>query len=343
MSSLSATLPVPRPVSLMPVPVALPVTPPIAPALKAEAAQTIAPGWLTFQDLSGVAPADVLVVLAHPDDELFLSGRLAELAHAGHSVQVVYVTNGKAGRDISGLALQGDRLGVTREREAVRALQVLGVQRSPLFLDFMDGQTGAYPEALAEQLRAVLMQIRPGELLMYNAHDGITGHPDHIIVAQTLQRVIDTISQGATPRDRQDRQRILPLLQTQNVLQAALPQSAQPYFTSPFSQDPSWSCVRYEPDHLISQRIVLSPAVQERKARSMGQHRTQYRPADVAKMSRFITTFPVESYIRYQPARSPSRSLVVNPFNTGLPAQPGLSAVTAAQLPVPSPQRQLTA
>ena len=76
-------------------------------------------------------PADVLVVLAHEDDELGFSGTLAQLAQSGKGIQVVYATNGSQGMDLSGQGLSNDALGEARSTEAAQALKPLNITRRP--------------------------------------------------------------------------------------------------------------------------------------------------------------------------------------------------------------------
>jgi LmbE family N-acetylglucosaminyl deacetylase len=257
--------------------------------------------YLTFQDLTDVPPADVLVVLAHPDDEILLSGAVAQLAQTGKSVQMLYATNGSAGQDVSGRREADDRLGETRSEEVVRASRLLNVQRPPIILDFMDGKTDAFPDALKAQLRAVLLQVQPETLLMYNAQDGLTGHADHKNIARYLQEELDAISAGNTPQDQQARLKIARLLQNDGIYQAILPQSAASSFRYFFpATDPSWKDVRFQPDANAAFRVFLPRDTQVRKAESMRQHVSQYRNDDVQKMSGFVAAYPYETFTRYQ-------------------------------------------
>jgi LmbE family N-acetylglucosaminyl deacetylase len=257
--------------------------------------------YFTFQDISKVKPADVLVVLAHPDDELLMSGTIEQLAQSGKSVQLLYATNGSEGRDVSGRNLSDDLLGETRSEEAIQASKPLNVHRPPMILDFMDGKTGDFPEALKEQLRAVLVQAQPEMVLMYNAKDGLTGHQDHKNVATYLQQEFDAIANGQTPRDQQDRSKLSKLLQGNGIYEAILPQSASPIFRQFFPLwDPSWKDVRFQPDAKTNMRVFLPQDVLNRKQASMQQHTSQYRNEDIQKMNQFFTAYPYESFTRYQ-------------------------------------------
>ncbi|MGE0200427.1 MAG: PIG-L deacetylase family protein [Candidatus Melainabacteria bacterium] len=266
---------------------------------QAQALATAGRPYVTFRDMPGLTPADVLVVAAHPDDEFPMAGYIAELLRSGRSVQVVYATTGSAGEDVSGRGLKNDALGHQRMQEAASAMKALGNPRPPLFLDFMDGQTGAYPEALKEQLRTVLTQVRPGMALMLNSHDGLTSHPDHIHVAKGFERVLNELAAGRTPRDQADAQKVAPLLASSNVFQLVMPESAAPVFQRFFGNNPSWSGVRYQPDAVATQ-TYLPPEIQAVKINAMAQHASQYRPADIRNMAGYNAANPFEHYTRYQ-------------------------------------------
>lgn len=81
--------------------------------------------------------ADVLVVVAHEDDEVMIAGYLAKLALDEHKrVAVVYVTNGDGGGNAVGNEA-GAALGQERQMEARRALQSIGIE-NVWFLDQHD-------------------------------------------------------------------------------------------------------------------------------------------------------------------------------------------------------------
>jgi GlcNAc-PI de-N-acetylase len=71
--------------------------------------------------------ADILVVVAHPDDETMVTGYLAKAIIDEHKrVAVIFATRGNSGGDATGQE-QAAALGDEREIEAHRALSVLGV------------------------------------------------------------------------------------------------------------------------------------------------------------------------------------------------------------------------
>lgn len=93
-------------------------------------------GWPGFAQLGRAqdAPkpddrykADILVVLAHPDDDTEIAGYLAKVVFDDHKrVAVIYGTRGDAGNNHQGME-QGWTLGDVREIEGRRALAALGI------------------------------------------------------------------------------------------------------------------------------------------------------------------------------------------------------------------------
>lgn len=76
---------------------------------------------------SETAPADLMLIVPHPDDEVFSCGGIfSKMSEAGRSVVTVTLTRGGSGRTL-GLCTQAD-LPTLRERELRASLRVLGVQ-----------------------------------------------------------------------------------------------------------------------------------------------------------------------------------------------------------------------
>ncbi len=133
---------------------------------------------------------DLLLVVPHPDDEVFGSaGILARTAAAGRTATLT-LTRGAAGRTL-GLCTRSE-LADKREKELRASLAVLGVQDVTI-LDHQDyvpdadrglaehpGLAGLdFAELLAEVL-AVLNRTRPRALLTFPPN-GSNGHPDHCL------------------------------------------------------------------------------------------------------------------------------------------------------------------
>jgi len=79
--------------------------------------------------------ADVLLIVAHPDDETGVSAYLAQLLDQGKKVAAVYTTHGEAGHNNMGRE-RGPSLGASREMELRHAMAELGVPN----VWFLDGR-----------------------------------------------------------------------------------------------------------------------------------------------------------------------------------------------------------
>jgi N-acetylglucosamine malate deacetylase 2 len=145
-------------------------------AVTAAAAMTRAarelPGWRR-----------VLAVVAHPDDESFGLGAIADrFASGGAAVHVLCLTHGGA----STLNEVHADLHQERARElraAAAELRIAGVT----LLDYPDGRLGAVPPGeLAARAARVMASLRPDGLLVFD-DTGITSHPDHRAATRAAQ------------------------------------------------------------------------------------------------------------------------------------------------------------
>src|SRR6266481_9144411 len=90
---------------------------------------------------------DVLLIVAHPDDESGVSAYLAQLIDQGKRVAAVYLTHGEAGHNNMGRE-RGPSLGLVREMELRHAMTLLGVQ-NVWFLDGKDTPSQDVLQSLA--------------------------------------------------------------------------------------------------------------------------------------------------------------------------------------------------
>jgi LmbE family N-acetylglucosaminyl deacetylase len=99
---------------------------------------------------AGAAGKSILIVTAHPDDDVLIaSGVVANALAAGDTVRVVYLTNGD---DPDPVYTDGHAKGLIRENEAVSAEAQLGLPENDLiFLGYPDGGLynvfNAYPDS----------------------------------------------------------------------------------------------------------------------------------------------------------------------------------------------------
>ncbi|HXQ16782.1 MAG TPA: PIG-L family deacetylase [Caulobacteraceae bacterium] len=119
----------------------------------------------------------VLVVVAHPDDELFVSGTLCLCADKGFEITLVCLTDGEGAVAASGPA--GRRRG-----ELERSALNLGVKKV-VFLGFPDVGAPSVTndpvwdeQRLARQLGAIILDEKPALILTHGPRGGY-GHPAH--------------------------------------------------------------------------------------------------------------------------------------------------------------------
>lgn len=134
----------------------------------------------------------VLVVLAHPDDEIFIGGVLANLSDRGVRVILACATKGEAGRPHPSVGAVED-LGALRAEELRVSCERLGIGK-PVFLGFHDSGRGERqrhddPRALANvdmleveaSVRNVIQEVQPSVVLTFDPHGGYY-HPDHVAI-----------------------------------------------------------------------------------------------------------------------------------------------------------------
>lgn len=136
--------------------------------------------------------APVLLVVAHPDDEVIGAGmRLPRLS----DVRIVYVTDGAPadGRDAARLGF-GSREAYARARatEAEAALALVGIDRSRMhFLGVVDQEAPMRVAEVAQELAGLLRAIRPAFVLTH-PYEG--GHPDHDATALAVRLALQQIA-----------------------------------------------------------------------------------------------------------------------------------------------------
>ena len=136
--------------------------------------------------------ASLLVVFAHPDDEIFHSGMLAHLADRGARVTLVCATNGEAGKPHPSVGPVDD-LGALRVKELQLSCARLGIE-PPVLLGFHDSarkerQRHDDPHALANvdmldveaAIRGVIADVKPHVVMTFEPHGGYY-HPDHVAI-----------------------------------------------------------------------------------------------------------------------------------------------------------------
>jgi LmbE family N-acetylglucosaminyl deacetylase len=142
--------------------------------------------------MTGVRRASLLIVLAHPDDEVFHGGVLAHLSRRGVRVTLACATDGEAGKPHPSVGPIED-LGALRVDELRLSCARLGIDE-PVLLRFHDSarkerQRHDDPHALANvdmldieaAVRGIIADVKPQVIVTFEPHGGYY-HPDHVAI-----------------------------------------------------------------------------------------------------------------------------------------------------------------
>lgn len=140
--------------------------------------------------LSELDLKDVLLVIAHPDDEVFCSGLLCELNSLGANTRIACLTRGEGGPLIDGITRE--ELPVIRESEMEKSCAVLGVN-DLTFLDVIDPTGSEFrtfaPDISVNDLAAKIDSLPDPGLIIAHGSGGEYWHPAHLLVHQVAKRV----------------------------------------------------------------------------------------------------------------------------------------------------------
>jgi LmbE family N-acetylglucosaminyl deacetylase len=133
----------------------------------------------------------LLAIFAHPDDESFRAGGiLAILADCGVNVQVLTLTRGQAGSCGDPPVCSQEELPQVREAELKCACNTLGIQ-PPIIWDYEDGKLIDVNENIMIQRIIDLIDKLQPEILLTWPPDGLSGHPDHMMVSRWATKAFE--------------------------------------------------------------------------------------------------------------------------------------------------------
>lgn len=134
----------------------------------------------------------LLCVFAHPDDESYgPGGSIAKSALEGVEVYLLMFTCGEAGSIGVSKDIPADELCRRRTSELAGACAALGI-RAHRILGVPDGCVREADDSWAvAQIVDDIVRYRPQVLLTFH-HLGVSGHPDHVAVADHLAKAFDS-------------------------------------------------------------------------------------------------------------------------------------------------------
>jgi LmbE family N-acetylglucosaminyl deacetylase len=148
------------------------------------------------------APARVMSIHAHPDDQEFtVGGTLAKWARAGSAIVTVCITSGEAGSNqYTPLDMTREKLVPIREEEQRNACRVLDIAEV-VFLGYEDG-TLEPSIRLRRDLTRLIRRYRPtavicGDPTMRFYGNSYLNHPDHRVAADVA---LDAVFPSAETR-----------------------------------------------------------------------------------------------------------------------------------------------
>ncbi len=140
-------------------------------------------------------PGDVVVVIAHPDDEAFISGTICLLAERGFQVSLICVTDGGGAAGENQPAASVESLGTVRRQELVESAAALGIAEI-VRLGFADvAEPAVGPRAWDQPgLIALLrdnMELHAPALILTHGPRGGYGHPAHRLVHRCVMNAAE--------------------------------------------------------------------------------------------------------------------------------------------------------
>ena len=138
----------------------------------------------------------MLCVFAHPDDECYgPGGTIAQCALEGGEVFITMFTAGEAGTIGISKTLSPEVLAQRRRREFAASCDALGVTGHRILGAPDRGVSTVDPAWAIGEIVADMRRHRPQVVVTFH-HLGVSGHPDHIAVAEFLNRAFAGVEDG---------------------------------------------------------------------------------------------------------------------------------------------------
>ncbi|MCA9371791.1 PIG-L family deacetylase [Candidatus Woesebacteria bacterium] len=192
----------------------------------------------------------ILVLFPHPDDEVFsCGGTIKQAVKKGIRVTVATMTKGEKGTPDGHEELS---LKTTRAQELQKALSYLGVTDF-ILNDFGDGELEHKRTEITAYVANLIKQLKPDLVITYDT-SGFYGHPDHIVLAEVVTKLVKTSFPDVT------------------LWYTTAPQKSLDKISLPvhMAQDPAFHKRRTLPTH----KIVVARGIYS-KVRAMFAHQSQ--------------------------------------------------------------------
>ncbi len=121
----------------------------------------------------------ILVIAAHPDDELLgCGGSLAKLSKQGCNIFALFFTDGVSSRD------KNNKIEISkRQKNSLKSLKILGVKYSK-FLTFPDNSLDKVPLInIVKEIEVVIKKFRPSVIF---THSNVDLNIDHEIISRAV-------------------------------------------------------------------------------------------------------------------------------------------------------------
>ena len=131
----------------------------------------------------------VLVVFAHPDDEITVAGTLAKLNAKNIPTGVVYLTRGEAGP--TGGIVPQEKLGEERAKELRFLKPILGIGYLKIF-DYPDSDIkNVQPDEIKKSILDCIAEFKPTIMIGFDETVGLYGHEDHRLAGLYLHELLE--------------------------------------------------------------------------------------------------------------------------------------------------------
>ena len=130
---------------------------------------------------------NILVLCAHPDDEVFgLGGTIAKYAKEGKKVTTIIFSYGERALPL----LKEEEVIKIRQNESLAAAKIIGTSRT-LFLGLKEGKIEKANKANIEVLKSIVKQTNPTRIFTHSMDDP---HVDHRQVHNLVRNILHSVN-----------------------------------------------------------------------------------------------------------------------------------------------------